>query len=321
MALTTFFSGGTIARSAVARDDQAALEQAWHAPDTRFVVMHESRCLVRDGHAQFLSSAELGSGVSAKDGAYLGHVDGGHVFALPLPQDAGIDAAAFENFRGLLGDLPAADAALLAYAKGTLEWQLRHRYCGLCGARNEPTGGGFVLVCSNCEHKCFPRVDPAIIVLVVDGDGDGDGDGDDDEERCLLGRQKFWPDGRYSTIAGFVEPGESLEDAVAREVQEETNVEITEARYLGSQPWPFPTAMMVGFHARAASTDIVLNDGELADARWLTRKEITAGEIVLPPTTSIAFRLIEKWFDAGDGPALESFGLSGSFSRSTGERT
>ena len=122
-----------------------------------------------------------------------------------------------------------------------------------------------------CDHRSFPRIDPAIIVLVIDG------------ERCLLGRQRSWPENRYSTIAGFVEPGESLEDAVGREVAEEANIRIARARYLGSQPWPFPNAMMIGFHADAVSREIRLNDGELADARWLSREELAAGQVALPP--------------------------------------
>jgi len=192
-----------------------------------------------------------------------------------------------------------------------IEWHNRHRYCGLSGSENRAERGGFIMVCANsaCRHRCFPRIDPAIIVLVADG------------ERCLLGRQQSWPDGRYSTIAGFVEPGESLEDAVRREVKEETNIDVINAQYFGSQPWPFPTAMMIGFHATAPSTRINLNDQDLADALWLTREEVAAGTIVLPPLTSIAFRLIAHWFDGGDNRALESLNLSGSFSRTTGERT
>jgi NAD+ diphosphatase len=139
-----------------------------------------------------------------------------------------------------------------------------------------------------CGNQVFPRIDPAIIVLVSDG------------ERALLGRQATWPAGRYSTIAGFVEPGESLEDAVAREVLEETAVVVQESRYHSSQPWPFPSSLMLGFEATAAPGSIARAGSELEDARWFTRDELRAGTAVLPPSTSISRRLIERWLNARD---------------------
>ena len=230
------------------------------------------------------------------------------MFAVELPDELhpdGPQEAAFNNFRALMGNFSEADAALVAYAKGILEWRKRHRYCGVCGAPYIPGSGGFVMQCSaaSCATRSFPRLDPAIIVLTLHAD------------RCLLGRQVSWPEGHYSTIAGFVEPGESLEDAVAREVHEETNIRVSHTHYLGSQPWPFPNAIMLGFHAEAGSTEIRLNDGELADARWLTRAELVEGAIALPPPESIAFRLIEHWFNQWDGAALQSYSLSADFRR------
>jgi len=316
MPLTTFFSGGSIARAHWVRTDEAALERAWHDPATRFIAIWNSCCLVHDEQAVLLTLDEMGGTARFTESIYLGQQGTAHLFAVALPHEPGgkgPDAALFTNFRGLMGGLPGEDAALLAYAKGMVEWFTRHRYCGVCGTPNLLQRGGFALDCSStdCGHRCFPRIDPAIIVLVLDGN------------RCLLGRQATWPEQRYSTLAGFVEPGESLEDAVRREVKEESNIDIAvdDVVYLGSQPWPFPTAMMIGFHAQASSTDIELNDRELADARWLTREEITAGSVVLPPVSSIAFRLIAHWFDAQEGPRLESFELSKNFSRQTGART
>ena len=138
--------------------------------------------------------------------------------------------------------------------------------------------------CLKCGHLSFPRIDPAIIVLVADGD------------RCLLGRQASWPPGRYSTIAGFVEPGESLEDAVAREVLEETAVHVRSVNYHSSQPWPFPSSLMVGFHATADSSQPVQVTNELEHARWFTREELTeGGSVLLPPSQSISYRLITTW--------------------------
>jgi NAD+ diphosphatase len=175
-----------------------------------------------------------------------------------------------------------------------IAWRGRHRFCGSCGATTLPAKGGHVLICTNpeCRHEQFPRIDPAIIVLVSDGD------------RALLGRQAAWPAGRYSTIAGFVEPGESLEDAVAREVYEETGIEVDQIEYHSSQPWPFPSSLMLGFTAHALTTEIKKRDDELEDAQWFTRTDLANGRPIVPPNVSISFRLIENWFDAGGGPRL-----------------
>jgi NAD+ diphosphatase len=173
-------------------------------------------------------------------------------------------------------------------------WRRRHRFCGSCGSTTRAGKGGHVLICTNaaCRHEQFPRLDPAIIVLVSDG------------ERALLGRQAAWPRGRYSTIAGFVEPGESLEDAVAREVLEETGVRVDLIEYHSSQPWPFPASLMLGFMAHAATQAVELRDEELEDARWFTRADLAAGTPLLPPTQSISFTLIEHWFNSGSERSL-----------------
>jgi len=189
----------------------------------------------------------------------------------------------------MLGTILAPDEAnLAAHARALILWHASQLYCGACGAAAEPEAGGNARRCSDtgCGRTIFPRVDPAIIVLVADG------------ERCLLGRQASWPEGRYSTIAGFVEPGESLEDAVRREVFEETNIRVGEVAYHSSQPWPFPSALMLGFHAVATSERIALNDGELEDARWFTRAELASGEHKLPYRISIARRLVDDWISA-----------------------
>lgn len=197
------------------------------------------------------------------------------------------DAAEFADLRAVGGSLPHDEAGLLAYARAMVLWRSRHRFCGTCGAPTTSSRAGHVLRCSVCEAQHFPRIDPAIIVLVSKGAGPS--------ESALLGRQTAWPPGRYSTIAGFVEPGESLEDAVAREVREEAGVETAEITYHSSQPWPFPSSLMLGFRARASSTAIRLNDGELEDARWFTRDDLASGRVLLPPAASISFRLIDEW--------------------------
>ena len=195
----------------------------------------------------------------------------------------------FEDLRLVAAVLPIDEAGLLGYARAIVSWRRRHRFCGTCGARTLPAKSGHVLVCSDasCRHEQFPRIDPAIIVLVSDG------------ERALLGRQASWPVGRYSTIAGFVEPGESLEDAVAREVFEETGIEVDQIEYHSSQPWPFPSSLMLGFTAHARGTEVRLRDEELEDARWFNRADLASNGTLLPPRQSISYRLIEHWFDAG----------------------
>jgi NAD+ diphosphatase len=202
----------------------------------------------------------------------------------------------FEELRPLAPLLETAEAGLLAYARALVWWQQRHRFCGVCGAPALPVRAGHVMRCTvpACASEFFPRIDPAIIVLVRDGD------------RALLGRQAIWPAGRYSTIAGFVEPGESLEDAVAREVFEETRVQVAASDYHSSQPWPFPSSLMLGFMAEAVPGSVPQGGDELEDARWFSRADIAAGAVTLPPPTSISHRLIETWFDAGSSMPLRS---------------
>ncbi len=199
--------------------------------------------------------------------------------------------AALAELRPLAATLPSDSAGLLAYARALAYWRMRHRFCGVCGSPTQPTRAGHVLRCSApaCGNDFFPRIDPAIIVLVTDASG----------EHALLGRQATWPPGRFSTIAGFVEPGESLEDAVVREVYEETGVRVASVSYQSSQPWPFPSSLMLGFQAVAATSEITQVDGELEEARWFSRADIAAGTPTLPPPASISFRLIEAWFDPG----------------------
>jgi NAD+ diphosphatase len=194
-----------------------------------------------------------------------------------------LPGAKFVELRSVSNALAVDEGGLLAYARAMSIWRARHRFCGVCGSPLTPKRAGHVMHCPNCGNEVFPRIDPAIIVLVSDG------------ERALLGRQPSWPAGRYSTIAGFVEPGESLEDAVAREVLEETGVQIRYACYHSSQPWPFPSSLMVGFHASAAPNAQVRVTGELEDARWFTREELLKNPPVMPPSQSISYRLITTW--------------------------
>jgi NAD+ diphosphatase len=290
---TNVYSGPYVDRSSELRKDAAWLAQALDAAETRFVPVWRSRSLVRIGATPGAVLVERETLVQFDPAAtiLLGQFRGRPVFAVELdaPEPPAIvDAAEFADLRTAGALLPADEAGLLAYARAMVYWRHRHRWCGTCGAPTAPASAGHVMRCTACGTDYFPRIDPAIIVLVSDG------------ERALLGRQANWPAGRYSTIAGFVEPGESLEDAVVREVHEETGAHVLEVAYHSSQPWPFPSSLMIGFLASASGGDaIVRHDGELEDARWFSREEIAAGAVGLPPPQSISFRLIAEWYDRG----------------------
>lgn len=276
-------------------------------PATVFVPVWQTRNLIeRRGDAMaahLVTGARAFGDIDPGEFVLLGDFRGRSAVAVGLPGDRPPIADStleFADLRMLAGALPADEAGLLAYARGMIYWRDTHRFCGRCGSPTIPVDSGHVLRCSNeaCRLQQFPRTDPAVIVLVTDG------------ERALLGRQAAWPPGRYSTIAGFVEPGESLEDAVVREVREETGVEVAVAEYHSSQPWPFPSSLMLGFTAHASSTEIVRMDDELEDARWWTRAEMAGGAVALPITHSISFRLVEDWYDAGaDRPLREEPGV------------
>jgi len=227
---------------------------------------------------------------------FLGEHGGMPYFAVTAPRDGSA-----EHWRGLRevgAELDDLGAGLLTTAVALARWHDRHPRCPLCGQPTRSARGGWMRQCPADRSEHWPRVDPAVIMLVHDG---GD--------RCVLGRQPSWPPGRYSVLAGFVEPGESAEVAVAREVAEEVGLAITDVRYAASQPWPFPSSLMLGFIARVDGDPRLHVDGtELQDARWFTRDEIRsrAGIRALPPPVSIAYRLITDWLDADAGPGTGS---------------
>lgn len=320
MIVTHVFSAHGIWRAAERRRDAGWLEAARREPRTRVVAAWGDAVLVRQrgplagdhwaespgatATAALLTLeelAELAAGMATEvaNFALLGEDDGGAplLAALlradvePSPPD---EMLRFVELRRVGAILPARDAALLAHARALAHWHARHRFCGTCGAPTASAEAGHVRACTNaaCGAQHYPRVDPAVIALVIDP-------AHPPGERCLLGRQASWPPRRYSALAGFVEPGESLEDAVAREVREETGLRVDDVRYHSSQPWPFPSSLMLGFTARYAGGVLDPDGAELEDARWFTRSElraaVQAGEVLLPSRVSIARALIEGW--------------------------
>ena len=290
------FSGPYLDRGAHLRQDPAWFAGALADERSRAVPIWNSRNLIVDGNSPRAAYLELSQipqeRRNSADLILLGRYGDTSFFAYDIDSTEPpslLSGTRFEDLRLVASMLGTEEAGLLGYARALVSWRRRHRFCGTCGARTEPAKGGHVLVCTEpaCRSEQFPRIDPAIIVLISDG------------ERVLLGRQAAWPLGRYSTIAGFVEPGESLEDAVAREVFEETGIEVDCIDYHSSQPWPFPASLMLGFTAHAATSQIRLRDQELEDARWFTRADIASGTPLVPPSVSISFRLIEHWFDGG----------------------
>jgi NAD+ diphosphatase len=289
------FAGAYLDRRAEARLRQDWLAEARGDSHTLYIAMRQSAALVLAGDAArvaFLPGTDPRVAATADPERLLllGWYQNQRCVLVDLAPEQAVEqpGESFTELRPLAGNLPANEASLLAYARALNIWRATHRFCSRCGTANVATRAGHARLCPACGTQSFPRLDPAIIVLVHDG------------EQVLLGRQASWQPGRYSTIAGFVEPGESLEDAVRREVLEETGVAAHAVAYHSSQPWPFPASLMMGFTARANHTDPVLHDGELEDARWFTRDDIHAGLITLPPPEAISRRLIDHWLHHAD---------------------
>lgn len=272
-------------RAAEHRTDEAWLEAAWRSPQVQVVrTSRGTAAVVGDPPALALDDVpDVGPG-----GRFFLGVDGERPFFSVEVDDSNTDES-FRSLRdvGLL--LGARDAGLVVNAVALANWHATHTHCPRCGADTRVASAGHTRVCIADGSEHYPRTDPAVIMAVVDAD-----------DRLLLGRQSAWPEGRFSTLAGFVEPGESLEQAVRREVEEEVGVVIGEVDYLGSQPWPFPSSLMLGFVAHAKTVEIDDGDGEIAEARWFTRPELRAdvdrGRVLLSPPVSIARRLIEHWY-------------------------
>jgi NAD+ diphosphatase len=294
---TLALARGTVDRLTEKRNDQAWLDAAWQDPRTRVLVVSGGRALVRmdDDQAEliFLPPAQAPAGTRL----LLGQDAEGIVYfavngdlppsASPFSAADGVRPASLREVGSLLG---ARDAGLLTHAVALANWHDTHTHCPLDGTPTVPAPGGHSAICPKDGSEHFPRTDPAVIMLVTDPD-----------DRCLLARNAAWPGRRVSILAGFVDPGESAEQAVVREVAEETGIKVNNVRYVGSQPWPMPRSLMLGFRADApAGQAIAVDHEELAEAHWFSRGELVAAiaarEIALPPSVSIARHIIESWY-------------------------
>jgi NAD+ diphosphatase len=280
---------GTVDRITHRRTDKDWIDAAWKDPRTRVLVVHDGHALVREDGLVFVTPEEAPAGTrfllgQDSDGVVYFGVSG----PLGAPSAAeGVRVVSLREVGALLSD---RDAGLLTHAVALANWHDTHVRCPLDGTPTVPDPAGHSTTCPADGTEHFPRTDPAVIMLVTDP-----------EDRCLLARNAAWPGRRVSILAGFVEPGESAEQAVVREVAEETGITVTNVRYVASQPWPMPRSLMLGFRADAPAGQVITVDREeLAEARWWSRDGLVAalraGELALPPAVSIARYIIEAWY-------------------------
>lgn len=308
MALDAFmntFAGNPLDRASDKRRDEAWIAEKLAASDSLGVALWNGKPLVEDrkeGGTQiaYLSAAmakELANG--AERLLFMGLWKDIAVFAVDLdgtadPADGPLDGLGrFEDLRAIALTLPPTDAAMLATAKQMFEWRRRHMHCAVCGQPSEVAEAGWKRICPSCKSEHFPRTDPVVIMLPVKG------------EKCLLGRQAAWPKGMFSALAGFLEPGESIEEACARELMEEAALRATRVRYHSTQPWPYPSSLMIGLIAEVENEDASPDQTELDEVRWFTREEakvLITGALPgarAPGAMAIAFQLIKAWAEEG----------------------
>ncbi|HXU98896.1 MAG TPA: NAD(+) diphosphatase [Caulobacteraceae bacterium] len=304
MALQTFtnvFAGNPLDRASYRRSDEAWVAERLADPESLAMAMWNGKPLVEDAKAGGAQIAYLAAGMAkalsggAERLLFLGLWKETAIFAVDIESDtdpadghlAGLGR--FEDLRGVAMTLPVTEAAIAATAKSMFEWRRRHRHCAACGAPSEATEGGWKRLCRTCGTQHFPRTDPVVIMLPVQG------------ERCLLGRQAAWPKAMYSALAGFLEPGESIEEACARELFEEAAVKALSVRYHSTQPWPYPSSLMIGLIAEIEPGEPVADNIEIDEVRWFSREEaraLVAGDhpdARAPGALAIAHQLIKAW--------------------------
>jgi NAD+ diphosphatase len=306
-AFTNTFAGNPLDRVSYKRSDPDWIDAQLADPETLAVALWNGKPLIEDapGDGQALRIAYLPIGLAREVAGgdqrvlFLGLWKETAVFAIDL--ESALDPAEgplsglgrFEDLRATALRLPGGDAAILATAKSVFEWRRRHGFCPACGEPTLAIDGGWKRVCESCRTEHFPRTDPVVIMLPTIG------------ERCLLGRQAVWPKGMYSALAGFLEPGESIEEACAREVYEEAGLVTTRVRYHSTQPWPYPSSLMIGLICEVETDEAVADQIEIEEVRWFTREEtrkLIAGELNdarAPGGMAIAFQLIKAWAEEG----------------------
>ncbi|MCB1488808.1 MAG: NAD(+) diphosphatase [Bauldia sp.] len=293
------FSGNRIERRSENRDEDS-VPAALGDPAARLYVLQDDKAVLKHGSALdplFTVAEADGFGAPRGEIVLLGWTEGGPRLAVTLPAETLTEDERIRltDLRTLAvdGSVTVEDLGAFAQARSLCYWNIRHRFCGVCGAETEMKAGGYRRDCPACGAPHFPRTDPVVIMLAIDGSGE--------EERCLLGRQSRFPEGMYSCLAGFMEPGETIEDAVRRETAEEAGIRLGRVRYHSSQPWPFPCSLMIGCHGEALTTDITRDEVELEDARWFGRDEVrsilagTHPTLKCPPPIAIAHKLIRYW--------------------------
>ncbi len=290
------FTGSPLDRADAIRQDPAALAAAMASPRARLLRMNGlDPAPSPDGMLDWGSLAEAPDDAPL---ALLGFIDGAPRFVALTGARGGTGRSPL--LFQLLDRWPRQEAATYAAARSLIDWHARHFFCANCGAATAPFRAGWGRDCAACRAEHFPRTDPVVIMLAEHGDGD--------DVRVLVGRQSGWPPGRYSALAGFVEPGESIEEAVARELWEEAGIRVADVRYLASQPWPFPSQLMIACIARAADDSLTLDTDELEDARWVDRAGVRAAlagvpdaPFLAPPAYAIASTLLAGWAGGAAG--------------------
>jgi NAD+ diphosphatase len=299
------FAGNPLDRASDRRVDAAWLAEQLASPDSLGIALWNGRPLVEpdgeDGVRIAYLTARLAGELAggAERLLFMGLAKGTAVFAVDL--EGGLDPGegqlrgmgAFEELRPIAARLPPPEAAMLATAKSMFEWRRRHRHCANCGEPTQAVDGGWKRACPACEAEHFPRTDPVVIMLPYHGD------------RCMLGRQEAWPPGMFSALAGFLEPGETVEEACARELSEEAGLRTRRVRYHSTQPWPWPSSLMIGLIAEVEDDEGAPDQTELSEVRWFTRAQaadLLAGRIedaMAPPPVAIAHQLIKAWVEGG----------------------
>jgi len=299
--MTHIYAGNPLDRGDHERRDEEWLSASAKAATSKFLPLWENTVMVTEGSDQSLGWLDIKEivrlGIEV-EGVFLGLRDGAAHFTMDITKNESATKAlkesgdwAFEDTRAVTGLISATDSGIVAQARAQINWHNRHGFCSVCGHLTEMKKGGHVRRCGNCNTQHFPRTDPVVITAVSDGD------------RLLLGQSKgrLQAMNRYSVLAGFIDQGESIEEAVQRETMEESGIQVRNVRYHSSQPWPFPSTLMIGCHADAATSEITMDEVEMADVQWFSRKDVLSGlagtneNLALPGSIAIAYHLITAW--------------------------